>query len=103
MRPSNLPKVTMARVTHQDATLPSSFHAEDAGRVSGILAWDGSEQTAFGLQQKPATHPRRKAIVTNWRHPDGATQGVREDEDRKSAAIDETCTFFLRPATIPGR
>ncbi|MBS5905181.1 MAG: DUF3893 domain-containing protein [Acetobacteraceae bacterium] len=103
MLPSDLPKVTMAWVTHQDAKLPSYFHAEDAGWVSGIFAWEGSERTAFGLKQKPATHTKRKAIVTTSRHPDldGDTQGVREDEDRKYAAIDETCAFFLQPGDDP--
>lgn len=101
--PKDLPRTRMARVTHQDAKLPSYFHAEDAGWTSGLFAWDGSTRTAFGLKPKPPTNNERKAIATTSRHaaPGANEARVREDQDRKFAAIDETCAFFLQKDDDP--
>ncbi|SDE32376.1 RNaseH domain-containing protein [Belnapia rosea] len=101
--PSDLPGVRVARVTHGDAKLPSYFHDEDAGWVSGVFAWPGSTRTAFGLKQKPQSNKARKAIATTSRHPDpeAGKAAAREDDDRKFAAIDETCAFFIQPGDDP--
>ena len=101
--PPDLPGVRVARVTYGDAKLPSYFHDEDAGWVSGIFAWPGSTRTAFGLKQKPRTIKTRKAIATTSRHPDPEAEkvSVRENDDRKFATIDETCAFFVQPGDDP--
>ncbi len=99
--PGDLPRTRMARITHQDAKLPSYFHAEDAGWVSGLFAWDDSTRTAFGLKPQPPTNKKPKAIATTSRHPGPRASEAREDQDRKFAAIDETCAFFIQPDDNP--
>ena len=101
--PSDLPGVRVARVTSNDSKLPSYFHDENAGWVSGIFALPGSTRTAFGLKQKPQTNKLPKAFLTTSRHhdPDGGAPAVREDTERKFASIDETCAFFVQEGDDP--
>lgn len=101
--PQDLPNVRMARVTANDAKLPSYFHEEDAGWVSGVFVLPGSARTAFSLKQKPRSNQDPKAFSTTSRHHDldAGTPSVREDTDRKFAAIEEICAFFLQPGDDP--
>lgn len=101
--PGDLPGVRVVRITEGEAKLPSYHHAEDAGWVSGLFAWPDSARTAFGLKQKPATNTKRKAIATTSRHhdPEAGAPSVKEHEDRRFAAIDETCAFFTQPGDDP--
>lgn len=103
LTPGDLPGVSMARITHQDAKLPSYFHAEDARWILGVFSWSDSTRTAFGIKQKPSTQQTRKAIVTTSRHmePEPGSKGVPVHEDRKYARIDETCAFFLQEGEDP--
>lgn len=101
--PSDLPGVRMARITSNDAKLPSYFHDEDAGWVSGIFALPGSTRTAYSLKGKPQTNKLPKAFLTTSRHydPDEGAPTVREDTERKFASIDETCAFFVQKDDDP--
>lgn len=101
--PSDLPGVRVARVTSNDAKLPSYFHEENAGWVSGIFALPGNTRTAFGCKQKPQTNKLPKVFLTTSRHhdPDAGSPSVREDTERKFAAIDETCAIFVQEGDDP--
>ena len=101
--PLDLPEVRIARVTSNDPKLPSYFHEEDAGWVSGVFVMPGSTRTALSLKQKPKSQQDPKVFSTTSRHhdPDAGAPSVRADTDRKFAAIEEICAFFLQPDDDP--
>jgi hypothetical protein len=100
-KPVDFPHLRLVKFNHENNKLPSYYHEEDRGYISGLFEWPGSRRTWYSIRQKPATMQAHKSVLLTSRRQFVDGKPSRTQQDKKIVPLNEICTLFVQPGDDP--